>query len=291
MTAADMAAYKAREVKPLSIEWNGFTLHTAPLTAGGLTVLQWIACLKALDWTKLPDERVRIHAHVESLRVAWRDRLTLLGDPSQAKVPVEMLMSARHADESADKVREAVKKKSPLQLATLPREQGGTVNLSVADREGNLVAVTLTHGQAFGARVTVEGLGLTLGHGMSRFDVEPDHPNAPGPRKRPFNNMCPTIVTRGGKPVLALGGAGGRKIPNSLGEVLVQFVGHGAAFDQAISAPRLHTEGDMSLRVDKAWPQQPFLKEIGYKVAVGAGAKISVAMRDDRTGDCRAQAR
>ena len=291
VTAADMAAYQAREARPFSLEWNGFTMHTAPLTAGGLTVLQWIACLKQLDWTKLPDEQARIHAYVEALRVAWHDRLTLLGDPMHAKVPVERLLSDTHAKESAGKVREALQTRKAIKLAAFPREQGGTVNLSVADREGNLVAVTLTHGQAFGARVTVDGLGLILGHGMSRFEVQPEHPNAPGPGKRPFNNMCPTIVTRRGKGVFALGGAGGRKIPNSLGEVLVQLVGLGSGFEAALQAPRLHTEGDMNLRVDKSWPQQTFLKQLGYKLTVGAGAKISVAMRDSASGNCRAMAR
>src|SRR4029079_6131918 len=92
------------------------------------------------------------------------------------------------------------------------RPDQGTINLSAADAQGNLVAVTLTHGNSFGARVTVPGLGLTLGHGMSRFDPHPDHPNAPGPHKRPLNNMCPTIILRDGKPLLALCATGGRTV-------------------------------------------------------------------------------
>jgi gamma-glutamyltranspeptidase len=38
------------------------------------------------------------------------------------------------------------------------------------DRAGGMISMTLTHGSAFGACVTVPGLGLTLGHGMTRFD-------------------------------------------------------------------------------------------------------------------------
>ena len=40
LTAKDLAAYRAREVEPLSLRWRGFDIRTAPLTAGGLTVLQ-----------------------------------------------------------------------------------------------------------------------------------------------------------------------------------------------------------------------------------------------------------
>src|SRR6185295_13243663 len=101
----------------------------------------------------------------------------------------------------------------------------GTVNLCAVDRQGTLVAVTLTHGGGFGAQVTVDGLGLLLGHGMSRFDPHPKHPNSPGPGKRPLNNMCPTIVTRDGRPVLAIGATGGRRIPNTMFDVLVNHIG------------------------------------------------------------------
>ena len=91
-----------------------------------------------------------------------------------------------------------------------------------------MVALTLTHGNAFGACVAVEGLGLFLGHGMSRFDPEPGQANSPGPGKRPLHNMCPTIVLRDGKPILAIGGTGGRMIPNAIFNVLTEFIGHDA---------------------------------------------------------------
>jgi gamma-glutamyltranspeptidase / glutathione hydrolase len=183
-----------------------------------------------------------------------------------------------------------MKNRQPLATTAQTRPQGGTVNLSVADRAGNLVALTLTHGEAFGARVTVEGLGLTLGHGLSRFEPGPGHPNSPGPRKRPLHNMCPTIVSRAGRPVLALGGAGGRRIPNSLFEVLTQIIVNGVPFDAALAAPRLHTEGDLTVRPEKAWPagDVEHLKSIGYQVVVGNSAKIGAASFDPLKRACHA---
>ncbi|MBN9523884.1 gamma-glutamyltransferase, partial [bacterium] len=53
VTAADLAAYRAVEVAPASVEWRGKTVHTPPPTAGGLTVLQALAALKALGWDRL----------------------------------------------------------------------------------------------------------------------------------------------------------------------------------------------------------------------------------------------
>src|SRR5206468_12606092 len=135
-------------------------------------------------------------------------------------------------------------------------------------------ALTLTHGNLYGAGVTVDGLGLTLGHGMSRFEPQPGHPNSVAPGKRPLHNMCPTVVLRGGQPVFALGGAGGRKIPNSIFDVLTHFITVKASLDEAIAAPRLLTEGTLDLTLDNTWPSgdAEFLQTLGYTVKSGVGA-------------------
>jgi gamma-glutamyltranspeptidase/glutathione hydrolase len=143
--------------------------------------------------------------------------------------------------------------------------------------------VTLTHGGSFGARVTVPGLGVTLGHGMSRFEPRPGHPNSPGPRKRPLNNMCPTIVAKDGRPMIAVGARGGRKSPNAVAEVLLQLVARGKSLPEAVSAPRMHTEGALAVSFEKTWPvmQLDELKKRGYVVSTAASATISAASLTD----------
>jgi gamma-glutamyltranspeptidase / glutathione hydrolase len=165
--------------------------------------------------------------------------------------------------------------------------------LNSVDRGGNVVALTLTHGNAFGACVTVAGLGLFLGHGLSRFNPEPGHPNSPAPAKRPLHNMCPTIVLREGRPILALGGTGGRMIPNALFNVLTQFVGLGASIEEAIAGPRLHTEGNLDLTVERPWPEAEvgFLRELGYNVKVGVSANVHGLSVDPQSGAVHPAAR
>jgi gamma-glutamyltranspeptidase/glutathione hydrolase len=293
VTTKDMAAYTAREVEPLELKWRGFTVRTAPLTAGGLSVLQALSVLKALEWDKLAATPSRTHALLEALRVAWHDRLELLGDPEKTKVPVGRLLSESYAREMAAKVETATKARKPLPLKTESRPQTGTVHLNTVDRHGNAVALTLTHGNAFGACVTVQGLGLILGHGMSRFDPRPRHPNSPGPGKRPLHNMCPTIVSRDDKPVLALGGTGGRMIPNAIFSVLTHFIGLGTSAEDAIAAPRLHTEGSLDLTVERKWPEADveFLKEVGYSPKLGNSANAHALSVDPQTGACHSAAR
>jgi gamma-glutamyltranspeptidase/glutathione hydrolase len=295
VTAADLAAYRAREVEPLGLSWRGYSIRTAPLTAGGATVLEALAILKALGWDRLPAGGAKATAaKLEALRVAWHDRLRWLGDPDKVDVPLGRLLSEAHARRLAARVGQAVREGKPVPAAADGRRQaGGTIHLSAADGRGTVVALTMTHGDGFGARVTVPGLGLLLGQGMSRFDPRPGHPNSPGPGKRPLHNMCPTVVLRAGRPVLALGAHGGRRIPNAVFEVLAHYVGRDASAGDAVAALRLHTEGGLELTAEKGWPEAalaPF-KKTGYRMKVGPAATVHAVSFDAGTGTGRGASR
>ena len=141
--------------------------------------------------------------------------------------------------------------------------------------------------------MTVDGLGLILGHGMSRFEPRPKTANSVGPGKRPLHNMCPTVVLRDGKPVLTLGAVGGRRIPNTLFDVLLGVVGRGMAIDAAVKAPREHTEGGEKLSLEAAWPAAhvEYLKKVGYNVSPGGGTVLNAIAHDPMTGILTSAAR
>ena len=289
VTAEDLAAYEARVQKPLSLVWNGATISTAPLAAGGLSVLQGLRTLAALHFESSdPADPKTTHMQLEALRLAWHDRLRLLGDPEVADVPVERLLSSQHAEAAAARAKQAAASGTLIPADTDGRPADGTIHLSAADKDGMLVALTLTHGEAFGAQVAVSGLGLVLGHGMSRFDPRPQHPNAPGPGKRPLNNMCPTIVVREGRPVAALGATGGRRIPSTLFAVLCELVGRQRTLAEAAKAPRLHTEGDAMVRFTPGWPNKvvEHLRGVGYNMQAGAASATLQAVSRDSAGHC-----
>jgi gamma-glutamyltranspeptidase/glutathione hydrolase len=278
VTEKDFNDYRAIEQTPYESEYLGHKIATAPLTAGGLTVLQVLAALTALDWHEMPKgSPTKFQAMVEALRIAWGDRLRWFGDPKFVDVPIERLLSQKHAEESARLVKQAIAKKRPVTVSTDGRTAGGTVNLSACDAQGNMAVITLTHGDSFGARVTVDGLGLLLGHGMSRFEPSPGKLNSIAPGKRPLDNMCPSIVLRDGKPSVALGGIGGRRIPNSVFQTLLQLLANGRELNDAVQAPRIHTEGGLDLHVEKGIPKADidYMQKIGYKIAPPIGAFVS----------------
>lgn len=283
VTKEDLAAYQARETRPQSALWGEWTIHTAPLTAGGTTTLHAMLLLKELGWAERdPASADTLQLQVEAYRQAWQDRLELFGDPSQVAVPLDRLFDAAEMRKAAGQIEQAVAKRQPLPVRVTSRPDQGTIHLSAADAQGNFAAVTLTHGGAFGARVTVPGLGLTLGHGVSRFEPRAGHPNSPGPHKRPLNNMCPTVVMKGGRAVAAVGGRGGRKIPNAVGDVLLQLVARQRQLADAIAQPRLHTEGTLAISLERMWPAElaEEMKRRGYQVATANSATVSAVARD-----------
>jgi len=226
---------------------------------------------------RLPEDLQRdsaeyLHAVIEIMRLAWRDRLTLLGDPAanSQSMPILKLLSDTGAQRTASIAAAAVQEKRVLRHNLRANGQSGTIHISAADDSGLMIALTLTHGGSFGAGVTVDGLGLTLGHGMSRFDPNPGHPNCPGPGKRPLHNMTPTIVARRGQSLFAIGGAGGRRIPNTMFGVLRAAVLMNQPLTRALTATRVHTEGTESL-----------LLTPGYAATTGAAAAIATAERPE----------
>lgn len=293
VTARDLADYHAREVEPLQMRWKDSVIHTAPLTAGGLSILQMLTILREMNWAKLPTGFAKTHGYLEALRLCWRDRLEHLGDPAQAEVPIKHLLAADYARELGKQVRKAVKEKRALPIEVSATADDGTMNLSAVDCHGNMVAMTLTQGGSFGSKVTVEGLGLVLGHGMWRFEPKPGHPNSVAPGKRPLHNMCPSVVLRKGKPVMAVGGAGGRMIPNSILKVLTDYVALEKTMDESIAAPRLHNEGNMNVMVEHDWPASELveLKQPGYNISIGKQATISAVSFNAKTGECNGATR
>jgi len=133
--------------------------------------------------------------------------------------------------------------------ATVRADSGCTDHLVVGDTRGNVVSVTTTLQMLMGSGVTVPGTGIVLNNGMSLFS-----PDTLAPGKKATTNMSPTIVLRDGKPVLAIGGSGGRRIPAMVAQPITLALDHAWAGDRAIAAPRYHTTGDGSLIVEAGLP-------------------------------------
>ncbi|MCC6362612.1 MAG: gamma-glutamyltransferase [Bryobacterales bacterium] len=280
LSRTDMKAFRPRLTEPYETSYRGAKVYSSILANGGLSVAQALNMLDLLD--PAPDTDARYwHRLAEVLKLVWRDRLRYLGDPDQAQVPVRRLLSAEYAAGRVETLRtypDSVDRRSFHPA----RQAKGTIHISTADTEGNLVAVTISHGGDFGSCVTVPGTGIILGHGMCRFDPRPGRPNSIGPRKRPLNNTCPTILRLPGRDV-ALGLRGGRRIVSVVTEMCRRIVDLQASGYEAVSAPRIHLEGqEPILALPSLDPAAvAALRALGHDLSVqsGIGGNAGVAER------------
>ena len=266
MTRADMAAFQPRVTEPLASSFRGAQVFGPILPNGSLSAMQILNMLDCFD--PLPMEDVRYwHRMAEILKLGWRDRLRYLADPDFVDVPIARLLSRDYTAGRVEILRnfpDHVDRLGPLQATANPH---GTANVSAADAEGNLVAVTLTQGNPFGTCVTVPGTGFTIGHGMCRFDPRPGLRNSIAPRKRPLNNLC-SILLRLPDRDIALGMQGGRRMISVIPQVAQRMVDFEMSPQSAATSPRIHTMGfePIDCEISPPFPYQEELRRAGHEV-------------------------
>jgi gamma-glutamyltranspeptidase / glutathione hydrolase len=278
----DFARFAAQVVEPVHIRYRGHDLYTPPLPSGGLTTLSILKTLEQFDLSHYePWSAPFFDLYVEAAKIGWEERRQYFGDPDFVKVPVDELLSEERAAQRADRLRHGVRP------ATQPLPTGGphTANIIAIDRWRNLVSLTATQGDTWGSRVAIKGLGLVLGHGMSRFTYawqDPNSPNAPAPGKRVQHNMCPTLILRDGKPRATLGLPGGTRIVTVTGLMTVGLLDFHLSPGQLVTSPRVHTDGGEPLLASPAVPEATAreLELMGHRVRrkqpVGGPANVGV---------------
>jgi gamma-glutamyltranspeptidase / glutathione hydrolase len=251
LSERDLAEFAAREWgQPLRGTYNEHIVLTLPESTGGITLLQILNLLEGYPLQSL-DAYGSEHLHLllESMRVAFTDRLNVVDDPASGAVPLQGLASKGFADERRQSIRgEAASAKVQPGDAWPFNADRDTTHFCVVDGDATVVSMTQSIIDAFGSGVVVPGTGILLNSAMHNFNPVPGRVGSIAPWKRSAHYGTPTIVLRpDGQPLLAVGGAGGTKITTGVAQVLVSVVDDGLGIQQAIEAPRVHNEG---------WPSQ-----------------------------------
>jgi gamma-glutamyltranspeptidase/glutathione hydrolase len=269
----DFEDCRAEVVEPLAIDYRGCRVLTPPPPSGGLTSLQILKILERFETATLePWGAEYFHLFTEAAKRAWRDREQYLGDPDQTPVPAGSLLSEETAQRAADAIRAGAVIDAAGGAATAP---GHTVNVLTADPAGNVVSMTATQGSLYGSTVVIEGLGLVMGHGMSRFDLVAGSPNAPAAGKRMFHNMAPVVLAEpSGTARGAVGLPGGRKIVTVTAQLVVNLLDFQCTPAAAVAAARVHVEAGEPVAVSSAVPDAVVerLRGLGHTIRRGQDA-------------------
>lgn len=248
-TAADLEAYQARERQPLSVDYKGYRIVTAPPpSSGGIAIAEILNILSGFDLAKL-DVAHATHLTIESMRRAFRDHNEYLGDPDFVKMPLDMLLSTYYADGLRATISPDKATPSELLPTSMAPEPGmHTTHFSVIDADGNMVASTLTVNLEFGSAFIAKGTGVVLNDEMDDFALVPGQPNAfglrgalanaPEPGKRMLSSMSPSFVF-GADRTAVIGSPGGSTIITQVLEGILAFI-DGKSASEITAQKRYH---------------------------------------------------
>jgi len=245
----DLADYQVKERTPLTIDYRGWRIVTAPPpSSGGVALAEMLNILGGYDLAKL-DRVHRVHLMVEAMRRTYRDRATYLGDPDYVKMPLDELTSPLYAAGLRASIHPEKATPSDMLPGFMePGERTETSHFSIIDAEGNFVSGTQTVNLYLGDALVIPGTGFVMNDEMDDFALLAGAPNAfglvgndanaPKPGRRPLSSMTPSFVI-GKDRVAVIGTPGGSRIITMVLEGILAFI-DGDLPQKVASNPRFH---------------------------------------------------
>lgn len=275
LTKEDMGNWRPHYEAPVTADFGGVTVCKVGFWSQGPVFLQQLSLLQGMD--VVPGTADGIHKILEATKLAFADRDAWYGDVSD--VPSDALLSAKYADDRRSLIGEVasmeIRPGSPdgrnPQLPRLetradfdpagvsgvgepnavaaaldsgPKPSGeartDTVHVDVVDRWGNMVSAMPSGGWLHSSPVIPE-LGFPLGTRLQMAWLDPGHPNALAPGKRPRTTLSPTLVLKDGEPTMAFGSPGGDQQDQWQLHFLLNHLLGGMNLQEAIDAPAFHS--------------------------------------------------
>ena len=254
----DMASFRLKPEEAATTTYRGYEVYKPGFWSQGPVMLEALNMLEGTDLRALKlNSTDYLHRLVETLKLVYADRDTYYGDPKYAQVPAERLLSKAYAEERRSMIAargsfdfrpgkidgfpgthpsEADMVRIPLDDALAAAD---TTCVDAIDKDG--IMFSATPSGAWLPSVIVPETGIPLTQRAQSFLLIKGHPNELAGGKRPRITLSPTIVTRGGKPYLALSTPGGDNQDQALLQMILDVVEFGLDPQEAVEAPRFQT--------------------------------------------------
>ena len=263
-TMKDLSGYRGYWEEPLAGSFREYTIFANRTWCQGAVVPMVLSMLSPLELKSMGHNSPEyVHTVIQAIELAMADRGRYFGDPDFVDVPARELLSARYAavrrtlmtpgkafgmtpsPGDPRRYRATLQgkmtgfKKPGLHGAVVTRGPGrDTSYLSVVDPSGNAVSMTPSD---FPQSPMVPGTGMTLGIRMTQFRLDPDHPSALMPGKRPTITPNASIIFRRGRFYMSFGTPGGDMQTQALVQVFLNMAVFGMDVQEAINAPRFRS--------------------------------------------------
>jgi gamma-glutamyltranspeptidase/glutathione hydrolase len=247
LSEEDLAANESTFVEPISTNYRGIRVYEIPPPGQGVAALEMLNILEAFDLSSLkPSSADRIHLEVEAKKLAFGDLHNEIGDPefwNHAEIPTRRLISKDYAAS----LRGRISWEHTAERMAEPASGGDTTYLCAVDAEGNGCSFINSLYGGFGSGIVAEGTGVCLHNRGSSFRLEPDHPNAIAPGKRPMHTIIPGLATSDGALWAVFGVMGAAMQPQGHAQLLINLLDYGMDPQEAVDHPRHRHENGVLL--------------------------------------------
>ena len=268
LSEADLDAHRPDWCGTIHAGFDGAELHEIPPNGQGIAALMALGILSHTPIRDLdPDDPVALHWQIEAMKLALRDAETFVADPAaMTAVTADDLLAPAYLAARAGEIDPA----RAQDIRPGAPKHGGTVYLTAADASGMMVSFIQSNYAGFGAGVCVPGTGVHLQNRGAGFVLDPNHPNAVGPGKRPFHTIIPGFLMRDGAPLMSFGVMGGPMQAQGHVQMVLRTQLWGQDVQMAADAPRWRVTRGLGVALESAVPEaaQRALAAMGHAVSV-----------------------
>jgi len=250
---SDMQSYTPVWREPAKINFGDYTVFAMDMpSSGGLALSQILRLLEMMriDTTQFQSPEA-VQKMIEVSRIAYADRSIFPGDPKFVNIPFDELTNADYLHNRIREINwETAISSTEFQAGNILPETEETTHFTVADKWGNVVAITTTLNSNFGACLYLPEQGIFINNEMDDFSIKPGVPNQFGligaeankiePGKRMLSSMTPVIIEKQGNFYASIGTPGGATIITSIMQVFLNAAVFGMEPEEAVQAPRFH---------------------------------------------------
>ena len=293
----DLKNHKSEWIDPVSTNYRGFDVWELPPNGQGIAALQILNLLEAYDIKSMGFGSAEyIHHFTEAKKIAFADRAKYYADMDFNKIPVNYLISKEYSELRRTEINS---NKAALKVSAGEIENGDTIYLTTADKDGNMVSLIQSNYRGMGSGMVPPGLGFMLQDRGELFSLEDGHFNVYEPEKRPFHTIIPAFITKDNKPYVSFGLMGGAMQPQGHAQIVINLIDFGMNLQEAGDAPRMRhlsnqqptggnmlNGGELSLESGFDYKEIRQLIELGHKVVfdLGSFGGYQAIMYDDKMG-------
>ena len=238
----DLSSHTGNWVDPVSTNYRGYDVWELPPNGQGIAALQILNIMELFDISSMDhDSAEYVHLFTEVKKLVFEDRAKYYADSEFNKIPVTTLISKDYAQKRSGLLN--LDRAANTYPAGKLLEEGDTIYLTTADKEGNMVSLIQSNYRGMGSGMAPDGLGFVLQDRGEMFSLEEGHFNQFEGGKRPFHTIIPAFVTKGGLPWMSFGLMGGAMQPQGHAQIVINMIDFEMDIQAAGDAPRIHHTG------------------------------------------------